>query len=311
VIHVRIVSSPELLEQILLRVEPDRSIVNVIVVEGAGKRPQGHLVLLDVAEETANDLLESLRELGVHETGSVSLQRAPLTVSRAADLAERMAPGNPQEAVIWDEVHARAEADARLSVSLLVFMMIAALIAAVGIVTDSPILIVGAMVVSPDYQPLAAATVGLFIHRRRLAVRGLTTLAAGFAAGVVATAVFAWVVEAIDQVPSAFEFEQDALTSFISRPNLFSAFVALLAGVAGALSLTESRAGALVGVFISVTTIPAVAAMGVHLAAQNWPRAWGATVQLAINVACLIVAGWVTMEVQRRALTRVAGRARM
>jgi uncharacterized hydrophobic protein (TIGR00271 family) len=309
VIHVRIVSSPELLEPVLLRIEDDASIVNVVVVEGAGRRPAGHLLLLDVTEESAGDLLDSLRELGVHESGSVSLQRAPLTVSAAAVRAEKLAPGHPEEAVIWGEVLARAETDANLTVSLVVFMVIAALIAAVGIMTDSPILIVGAMVVSPDYNPLSAATVGLFVHRRALAWRGLTTLATGFAAGVVATILLGLVVDAIDSIPSSLVFDQKTLTGFISRPTLFSAVVALLAGVAGALSLTEARAGVLVGVFISVTTIPAVAAIGVHLAAANWPRAWGATVQLLINVICLIVAGWTTMEVQRRALTRLAGRA--
>ncbi len=309
-IHVRIVSSTDLLQQVLLRVESDDSIVNLVVLEGAGRRPEGHLVLLDVTEESVNDLLASLRAMGVHESGSVSLQRTHLTVSNAADMAEEMAPGHPEEAVIWDEVLVRAESDATLTVSLVVFMVIAALIAAVGIVTDSPILIVGAMVVSPDYNPLSAATVGLFVGRRSLALRGLTTLATGFAAGVVATMIFTFIVEALDRVPSTFVFNERSLTAFISRPNLFSAVVALVAGVAGALSLTEARAGALVGVFISVTTIPAVAAMGVHMAAGNWPRAWGATLQLSINVVCLIVAGWATMRIQRRSLARLQARAR-
>ncbi len=309
-IHVRIVSSPELLDSVLLRIEGDPSIVNVVVLEGAGRRPPGHLVLLDVTEESANELVESLRQLGVDKSGSVSLQRVHLTVSAAAERAEQRAPGHPEEAVIWDEVLARAETDATLTVSLVLFMVIAALIAAVGIVTDSPILIVGAMVVSPDYNPLSAATVGLVVGRRSLAVRGLTTLVTGFAAGVVATIVFTFIVEALDTVPSTFVFNERSLTAFISRPNLFSAVVALVAGVAGALSLTEARAGALVGVFISVTTIPAVAAMGVHMAAGNWPRAWGATLQLVINVVCLIVAGWATMRIQRRTLARLQSRAR-
>ena len=192
----------------LLRVESDDSIVNLVVLEGAGRRPEGHLVLLDVTEESVNDLLASLRAMGVHESGSVSLQRTHLTVSNAADVAEKMAPGHPEEAVIWDEVLVRAETDATLTVSLVVFMVIAALIAAVGIVTDSPILIVGAMVVSPDYNPLSAATVGLFVGRRSLALRGLTTLATGFAAGVVATMIFTFIVEALDRVPSTLRVQR-------------------------------------------------------------------------------------------------------
>ena len=305
VIHVRIVSTPELLEPMLRRVEADDAVVNIVVVEGVCRRPYGHLVLLDVTEEAAHQLLDALEQLGLTESGSVALEHAPFTVSRAAEQAEAGAPGHPEEAVIWDEVLVRARSDATLTLSLVVFMVIAAVIAAVGILTDSPILIVGAMVVSPDFNPISALTVALFLGQRPLAGRAAATLAWGFLFAVAATMVLTFVVEAIDRVPEVFAFDERILTSFISRPNGFSAVVALMAGTAGALSITESKAATLVGVFISVTTIPAVAAMGVHLAAGNWERAWGATLQLVINTSCLVLAGWITMWVQRRLLARM------
>jgi uncharacterized membrane protein len=40
-------------------------------------------------------------------------------------------------------------------------------------------------------------------------------------------------------------------------PDRWSLLVAVLAGIAGVLSLTSAKSGALVGVFISVTTVPA------------------------------------------------------
>ena len=52
------------------------------------------------------------------------------------------------------------------------------------------------------------------------------------------------------------------LTSFISRPDAFAVVVAVLAGVVGMLSLTEGRSGALIGVLVSVTTIPAIGNIG-------------------------------------------------
>lgn len=267
-------------------------------------------MLLDVTEEAADDLLVALQQLGVPETGSVALEHAPFTVSSAAARAERTVPGHAEEAVIWDEVLLRARSDATLTVSLMIFLVIASLIAAVGVLTDSAVLIVGAMVVSPDFGPISALTVGLFLGQGSLSLRALVTLVWGFLAGVAAAMVLTFIVEAIDRVPEVFAFDQRVLTSFISRPNAFSAVVALLAGTAGALSVTESKSGPLVGVFISVTTIPAVAATGVHLAAGNWERAWGALVQLLVNVVCLVLAGWLTMRVQRRILERLSARPR-
>ena len=74
----------------------------------------------------------------------------------------------------------------------------------------------------------------------------------------------------------------------------------MLAGIVGVVSLTESRANALIGVFISVTTIPAAAALGLSLAYESWSRALGSTWQLLLNVGLLIAVGAFALRVQRR-----------
>ena len=53
------------------------------------------------------------------------------------------------------------------------------------------------------------------------------------------------------------------LTSFVSRPDAFSFVVAFLAGIVGMRSLTSAKSGALIGVLISVTTVPAAGYIGV------------------------------------------------
>ena len=62
-------------------------------------------------------------------------------VSAAASAAAVF--GNDDDAVVWEEVEARTDDEVRLSATFLVFMTVATLIAAVGVVTDQPILIVG------------------------------------------------------------------------------------------------------------------------------------------------------------------------
>src|SRR6266487_5528295 len=77
------------------------------------------------------------------------------------------------------------------------------------------------------------------------------------------------------------------------------AVVAVLAGIVGVVSLTESRAGALIGVFISITTIPAASDMGLSMAYASWTQARGSTFQLLLNVTLLIVMGALVLRVQR------------
>jgi uncharacterized membrane protein len=75
--------------------------------------------------------------------------------------------------------------------------------------------------------------------------------------------------------------------------------VALLAGVAGMLSLQTAKSSALIGVLISVTTIPAAANVGVAAAYRDWDECRGAALQLAINLSMIVVAGVATLAVAR------------
>jgi len=86
---------------------------------------------------------------------------------------------------------------------------------------------------------------------------------------------------------------------------VFSVIVAVLAGIVGILSLTESRAATLIGVFISVTTIPAAADIGLSISYASWQEAWGSFLQLLLNVSILIVVGMIMLIVQKRIWDRV------
>ena len=135
-----------------------------------------------------------------------------------------------------------------------------------GILIDQPILIVGAMVVGPSSGPLAALAVALVEKQRRLAKRSLIALAVGFPLGTLAALLATLAFRAIGAIPEEFDPERHDLTSFISQPDFFSFFVAFVAGITGMLSLTSTKSGALIGVLVSVTTIPSAANMGVAAA---------------------------------------------
>nr|BFF25368.1 hypothetical protein GCM10025732_33330 [Glycomyces mayteni] len=89
------------------------------------------------------------------------------------------------------------------------------------------------------------------------------------------------------------------LTSFIIHPDRWSFIVAVLAGVAGILSMTARKSQALVGVFISVTTVPAAGNIAVAIALAHWDEVGASLIQLGVNLAGLVVAGIGTLLVQR------------
>ena len=91
---------------------------------------------------------------------------------------------------------------------------------------------------------------------------GLFALLWGFLAAIVMTLLFGLAVKASGDTPAQYLQGVRPVADLINTPNVFSVIVAVLAGLVGVISLTESRANALIGVFISVTTIPAAASRG-------------------------------------------------
>jgi uncharacterized hydrophobic protein (TIGR00271 family) len=304
VVHLRIVVPSHNAEHALDLLRATHSVINLIYLERAAHKPEGDVILCDVAREDASVVVADLRELGIEHEGSIAIEQIDSEISDAAKLAERAAAGAPSDAVVWEEVEARTSENTELSASFLLFMVLACLIASVGILLDSPILIIGAMVVGPEFGPIAGLCVAVVERRGELIRRSLLPLVIGFPLGITAAFLFTLAIKGLDLTPSGFSASEHPNTHFISHPDEFSVFVALFAGTVGMLSLTSAKSGALVGVLISVVTIPAAANIGVAAAYGDGDEWVGAQEQLALNLTAIFVAGLATLFIQRKLYQR-------
>ena len=223
--------------------------------------------------------------------------------------AERAAPGEPQDAVVWEQVEQLTSESTELTAGFLWFMVLATILAAIGLLEDSPILIVGAMVLGPEYGPIAAFCVAVVQRRRALVAKSARALAVGFPAGIAVAFVMTLIFKWTGISPDTFSEQDHAFSDLISSPDAYTVVIAFCAGIAGMLSLTTAKSGALTGVLISVTTIPAAGNLGVAAAYTDWGSFGGSLIQLGLNVAAICVAGVLTLLVQRRAYRRRRSRA--
>ena len=296
-LSVRVTAPHDLAQRVLHELENDPTVADLAVVRGAVGEGAGDLILFEMARENANNVNRMLRHLGVPEVGSITISEPLAVLSAAADRAESTAPGHPGDGVVWAQLADRSREDARPSWVFYVFLVLAALIAGVGRYLDQPILIIGAMVVGPEFAPIAAICYALARRRRQIIAPAGFTLVSGFLLAAVVSYLF-WAGANLLGVVDRVAATSGPLTEFIVNPDGWSLVIALLAGVAGVLSMTSSKSSALVGVFISITTVPAVGTIGLTAAVGAWDEALASLVQLAINVVGLIVAGTVTLVVQ-------------
>ncbi len=214
------------------------------------------------------------------------------------------------EALVWSAVVNQARVNARFSAKYATFMMIAGIIAAFGVMTENAVLIVGAMALAPDLTPIIATSVGLVGRRWRLAGRGTLTLAIGYAFTTLAALLTAAFMRGANLLPSGYQLSQATIQS-LATYNVMIVIIALAAGVAGMFAF-ETKAGAAVGVAISVTTIPAAAYAGVSIGLLQSAHAQEALVMLTVNVIMLLLGATMGLAVQlavgkRRGIVDPAG----
>lgn len=297
--HLRVISAADLTESVVEMLQTHPAVANLIVHPSAARSPVGDVIIGDIAREAVSEVIELLRATGVESTGAIALDEVAVSLSPDADRAEAAAPGVGSDAVVWQQIEQTTGEESRLTATFLVFLTIATIIAGIGVLLDQPILIVGAMVVGPEFGPLAALCVGLVQRRAALVRRSLLALAVGFAVAILITMVATILLDAGGLVDKSMLLAERPLTSFIWRPDALSWIVGFLAGVAGMLSLTTAKSGALIGVLISVTTVPAAANAAVAFTYGVADEALGSLLQLSVNLVSIVVAGVLTLLVQR------------
>ena len=249
---------------------------------------QRSVVLAQVSHQATDRVLDQLQALGV--------ARHDLTLFRVEELGGGV-PGAADTSLIWADVVGLAGSNARLIGRYLAFMAVAGVIACYGVIDANPILVVGAMAVSPDLLPITATAVGLIGRSLRLVARALLTLSVGMAVASAFAALFTFAQNQLSLLPKAFNVDESVLHG-LAHVNDETIAVAFVAGIAGMIAF-ETRASSGVGVAISVTTIPAAAYLGVAAGLGETGKALGALAVLGTNVAMIIAGAAITLGLQR------------
>lgn len=300
-IHVRLTVPADLCDPVRDLLLDHACTTNVTVQSGVLVKPGGgDLIECDVAREQAGELLRALDRIGLDERGGIVIVTPTGTPFAEARRLERVAPGHPDDAVIWDSVEAQAESGAVPTVSYLLFLVLAVVLAAIAVITDSAVLVVGAMVVGPEFSAIAAACAGIVLGRPRLVGRSLRLLVLSFLFAIVAVALLALLLRAVGWITPDMVTRPRPNTGFIWHPDRWSFIVALVAGAAGALALAVERPATMVGVFISVTTVPAAGNLALGLAVGDEGEIFGSLAQLGANIGGMIISGTLLLLVVRR-----------
>jgi len=222
-IELRIVTPATLTSQVLELLGELESVTNIIVLRGVEFKPQGDVILCDVADEETSNVISDLCDLGVDRNGSIKIGPPETELSQLAPAAEEAAYGSPSDAVVWEQVQDRTSESAELSGSFIIFMVIAILIAAIGIYLNSALHVIGAMIVGPDFGPIAGVCIVALDRQFARAAKSLLALSAGYALGIVAAYLMTLAVKEMTIIPQRFDLINQSLERSITQTGFFPA----------------------------------------------------------------------------------------
>lgn len=168
-------------------------------------------------------------------------------------------------------------------------VLLSTLVAAMGLLRGSTVVIIGAMVIAPLIGPNVGLSLATTLADGRLARESLVSGALGMGAAVLGSLLLGtWLP--ID--PAAPELASRTAVS------LSDVALALAAGGAAVLSLTVGVSTALVGVMVAVALLPPAVAAGLFAGAGYLEPAALAGMLVTVNLICINLAGVVTFLVQ-------------
>lgn len=237
--------------------------------------------------ETRQDLLDAVQSaLSAQSDWRLTILPVETTVplprdeeeaeKRRKEATENSIGGMTREE-IWNEVWGHA----RLDQTYLVFVVLSTVVAALGMLTDSVAVVVGAMVIAPLLGPNLAFSVGVALGDSKLIGRALLTNLAGLALALALSFVIGTLWNG--------SLAADELLSR-GRVDFVGMAVALASGAAAALSLVTGVSSALVGVMVAVALLPPTSAIGIFLGTGQTALAGGAMMLLAVNVVSVNLA---------------------
>lgn len=200
------------------------------------------------------------------------------------------------------EIHQEADESRRFDVVYFAMLVLSSLIALLGLLLNSPAVVIGAMLISPLMGPILACGLALTAADWDIGKKAARNVALSVVEAIVITALATRLSPLREVTPEIMAR---------TNPNLMDLLIALFSGIAGTLALTSRKTGMTIlpGVAIATALIPPLATVGYGIGTAQWPIASGALMLFLTNFAAIVLsAGLVLLLVGVRPQSAVADR---
>lgn len=255
------------------------------MITGCGEEEKC-LFLVITRTGNVQNILDRLRKMVLFdgkETALVTIVEAEGALPYPEQEKETTAKASREE--LLTGVSARAEA----SHYFFLLTILSTIVAYIGFIENSPAIVIAAMVLAPLLGPSIAAGFGSLIGNLPLWNRAMKASISGIGMALIVSIIL------------GFIYPVDLTSTEVASRTVFSwsiLVLALVSGVAGALTFTTALSEALVGVMVGIALLPPIVAVGCTLAQGDWIAARGAILIFGANLSGLNLASILTFRLQ-------------
>lgn len=252
-------------------------------------------MVLDVQD--SEDVLDKLERLfSWTDKYRIVVFAAEATIPRLAGLEKKEeqpesgeTENNKKNRLSREELYADVLDTSVMTGNYLMLVFLASVVAVIGLARDSVAVIIGAMVLAPLLGPNVGLCLATTLGDAKLARESLKTLVSGVGLALAVSTVAGLVVPLPE---GSAELLSRGVVSYSDM------ILAIVSGAAGIISFNMGVAASMVGVMVSLSLLPPLAACGMYLGAGHMHQAVAAGILFLANVICLNLAGVVTFLVQ-------------
>lgn len=270
---------------VLERMRGMEGVVGITLQGGASLKPPGDVIIVQTTNDASRSVLHALDELDVLDGGSILTSELQSLISRP----DRSALETESSETIWEEAAFLLRRETNVAINYLLLMALSGSIAAAGLWTNTLHLVIAAMVIAPGFEPFVRIPFA-FLGQRRLAIQDLLSVATGYLALAVAAGVTVLMYQVIDPGASD-DLETRSWIRYWSQTTASGAFLAVVAGIAGAVAVIAQQAVLTLGVMIALALIPAMSIVGMGLATLDLTLAGEGLLRWLLDAAVVTAMG--------------------
>lgn len=248
-------------------------------VQAGEQGMKSYFFLIETSD--SQQIIDTAATIIGHDDGAkiiVHAVEAVLPKRKGSEDSESKKKKKSNQGLSREELYASVSKGAELDSNFIFLVLFSTLVAGVGLIQDSPAVVIGAMVIAPMLGSNLALALGTALADLELSLKAIKTSFVGIGLTLLIAILIGYFLE-IDlnnkEIMSRTTVQLDAI------------ILALASGAAGVLSLTSGVSSVLVGVMVAVALLPPATVFGILLGNGNFTLAWGALILLAINVVCV------------------------